>query len=82
MTMSRSVATDRSSAEDTQRLAQWNRTQHPYPDQATVHELFDTQANATPDRTALIFETKSSWGTVTLPAWCPHCLASETWFSI
>ena len=41
---------------DLQRLAEWNDTAHPYPDQAVVHALFDAQAAATPDRTALLFE--------------------------
>ncbi len=43
------------SDEDVARLARWNDTAHPYPDQATVHELFDRQADATPERTALIY---------------------------
>ncbi len=43
------------SDEDVARLARWNDTAHPYPDRATVHELFDLQADATPDRTALIY---------------------------
>ncbi len=43
------------SDEDVARLARWNDTAHPYPDRATVHALFDLQADATPHRTALIY---------------------------
>jgi amino acid adenylation domain-containing protein len=42
------------SSDDLVRLASWNDTTHPYPDDAVVHELFDAQAAATPDRIALI----------------------------
>lgn len=41
-------------AEDVARLAAWNDTAHPYPDDVTVHALFDRQAVATPERTALV----------------------------
>jgi amino acid adenylation domain-containing protein len=40
--------------EDVARLAAWNDTSHPYPDEATVDALFDAQAAATPERTALV----------------------------
>ena len=42
-------------ADDVRRLTQWNDTAHPYPEHATVEELFDIQATRTPDRTALIY---------------------------
>lgn len=35
----------------------WNRTQAPYPDDATLPELFTRQAHATPQATALSFGT-------------------------
>ncbi len=43
------------SAQDIQLLTEWNDTSHAYPDTATVHGLFDAQADATPDDTALIY---------------------------
>ncbi len=44
------------SDEDLEELARWNDTTHPYPDDAVVHDLFDAQAAATPDRTAILFQ--------------------------
>ena len=41
-----------------------------------------TPSSSKARRQARSFSMKSSRGTVTLPSWWPHCLASETWFSI
>lgn len=46
-------------SEELELLARWNDTARPYPDRAVVHDLFDAQAAATPDATALIFEGRS-----------------------
>ncbi|MDJ0756883.1 MAG: amino acid adenylation domain-containing protein [Ardenticatenaceae bacterium] len=37
-------------------MATINQTDHPYPDHYTVHELFERQAAAVPDKIALIFQ--------------------------
>jgi amino acid adenylation domain-containing protein len=39
-----------------QQLAAWNETQAPYPADRCIHELFEMQAERTPDATALVFE--------------------------
>jgi amino acid adenylation domain-containing protein len=36
-------------------LVDWNRTEAPYPKDATVHALFEARAKATPDRVAVSF---------------------------
>ncbi|MCB9419968.1 MAG: amino acid adenylation domain-containing protein [Ardenticatenaceae bacterium] len=38
-----------------QQLSQWNDTRIPYPQDATIHTLFETQVAQTPQQTALIF---------------------------
>ncbi|MDB4951689.1 MAG: Malonyl CoA-acyl carrier protein transacylase [Gemmatimonadetes bacterium] len=40
-------------------LGAWNQTQRPYPTGARIHDLFETQANATPDAPALVFGTST-----------------------
>ena len=37
-------------------LVEWNRNQQPYPEELTLHGLFEAQAARTPDATALVFE--------------------------
>ncbi|EQB97793.1 hypothetical protein B738_28892, partial [Photorhabdus temperata subsp. temperata M1021] len=37
-------------------LATWNATQAPYPDQCCIHQLFEQQAEKTPDAIALVYE--------------------------
>ncbi len=41
---------------DRQLLRDWNRTDSPYPRDLCVHEVFERQAAATPNATALVFE--------------------------
>ena len=43
-------------AERNQILVQWNNTRTDYPKNACLHELIETQAERTPDATALIYE--------------------------
>jgi amino acid adenylation domain-containing protein/non-ribosomal peptide synthase protein (TIGR01720 family) len=43
------------SAGEQQQLTRWNNTRIPYPQEATVHTLFEIQAAQTPQQTALIF---------------------------
>jgi len=38
-----------------QLLVEWNQTETQYPRDACIHELFETQANATPDALAIAF---------------------------
>ncbi|WP_157722062.1 non-ribosomal peptide synthase/polyketide synthase [Tumebacillus avium] len=42
-----------------QQLADWNDNPRPYPHHLCAHELFDRQAAATPERTALVFAGES-----------------------
>jgi amino acid adenylation domain-containing protein len=44
-----------SEAERYQLLVEWNDTRSDYPSQSSVQALFEAQANATPDATALLF---------------------------
>jgi arthrofactin-type cyclic lipopeptide synthetase C len=44
------------SDEDKQRLLEWNATTKPYPSEQCIHELFEVQAEQTPDRIALVCE--------------------------
>ena len=46
-----------SAAEQDQMLYQWNDTTKAYPQELTIHHLFEAQAKKTPDATALIFGT-------------------------
>jgi amino acid adenylation domain-containing protein/non-ribosomal peptide synthase protein (TIGR01720 family) len=43
-------------AEQRQLILEWNDTTAAYPDQACIHELFEEQAEWTPDATAIVFE--------------------------
>jgi len=45
-----------SAAEKHQLLVEWNDTKHEYPKEKCVHELFEEQAERTPDAIAVIFE--------------------------
>ncbi|MCI0536212.1 MAG: amino acid adenylation domain-containing protein, partial [Verrucomicrobiales bacterium] len=45
------------SAQDRQRLTtDWNGAKARYPENATIHQLFEEQAEATPEQTAIVFE--------------------------
>lgn len=46
-------------AEQNQILIEWNSTQSPYPRKSTIHELFQQQAENTPDAIAVISENGS-----------------------
>ena len=37
-------------------LAEWNRTEVPYPRDRCVHQLFEEQVERTPEATAVVFE--------------------------
>jgi amino acid adenylation domain-containing protein len=39
-------------------LMEWNRTETDYPRDVLIHQAFETQADRTPDNTALLFEGK------------------------
>ncbi|WP_387464671.1 amino acid adenylation domain-containing protein, partial [Photorhabdus sp. RM323S] len=39
-------------------LETWNATQAPYPDQSSIHRLFEQQAEKTPDAIALVYEER------------------------
>ncbi len=45
-----------SHAEKQQLLVEWNDTAAPYPKDKSIHELFEAQAQKTPDAIALVFE--------------------------
>ena len=46
-------------------LATFNNTDAPYPRQKTIHQLFEEEAEKTPDKVALIYENKQlSYGTL------------------
>ena len=47
-----------SQAEEHQLLAEWNSTQTQYPKDRTVHHLFESQVDLTPDATAVVFENQ------------------------
>jgi amino acid adenylation domain-containing protein len=47
-----------SAAEEQQLLIDWNNTAVSYPSGQFIHELFEAQAEATPDGVALVFETE------------------------
>jgi D-alanine--poly(phosphoribitol) ligase subunit 1 len=53
-------------AQDLQRIAAFNDTAADYPDQATLVELFEAQAERHPDRTAVLCEHDKSFGTPSL----------------
>jgi amino acid adenylation domain-containing protein/non-ribosomal peptide synthase protein (TIGR01720 family) len=40
-------------------LTEWNDTRKDYPKDKTVHELFETQVNSTPDSVAIVYEEQS-----------------------
>jgi amino acid adenylation domain-containing protein len=40
-------------------LVEWNHTRLDYPDDLTLHELFEAQARRTPDQPALVFEQRT-----------------------
>ena len=40
-------------------IIDWNQTDHPYPQDKTIHALFEAQVLKTPDNTALVFEDQS-----------------------
>ena len=47
---------------DTERhrlLVEWNDTQHPYPEDRSIHELFEAQVERTPDQVAVVFGDES-----------------------
>ncbi len=39
-------------------LVEWNNTQSDYPDQTSIHELFEQQVQRTPEAVAIVFEGK------------------------
>ncbi|HZU03680.1 MAG TPA: amino acid adenylation domain-containing protein [Ktedonobacteraceae bacterium] len=39
-------------------LVEWNNTQSDYPDQTSIHELFEQQVQRTPEAVAVVFEGK------------------------
>ena len=43
-------------AERHQLLIEWNRTESPYPKDKCIHQLFEAQAELTPDAIAVVFE--------------------------
>src|SRR5438552_2423351 len=47
-----------SQAEQQQLLVEWNQTAAPYPQDRCLHELFEVQAERTPERPALRFEAQ------------------------
>jgi amino acid adenylation domain-containing protein len=47
------------SGERQQILLEWNNTQHGYPQNKFIHELFEEQVERTPDAVALVFEESS-----------------------
>ena len=48
------------SDEDKHRLLfQWNATDTPFPDDKTIHQLFETQAERTPGAVAVVFEDRT-----------------------
>jgi amino acid adenylation domain-containing protein len=47
-----------SSIEHDQIVVGWNATTIAYPSERCVHELFETQVDRTPDRTAVVFESE------------------------
>ncbi|MCP4699522.1 MAG: amino acid adenylation domain-containing protein, partial [Gammaproteobacteria bacterium] len=58
-----------SAAERRQQLAEWNDTDKEYPRDKCIHQLFEAQAERTPDATALVFEDKQlSYGELNLRA--------------
>jgi syringomycin synthetase protein SyrE len=48
-----------SDAEVQQQLVTWNSSQAAYPSDRTIHQLFESQAQLTPDRTAIVEGDKS-----------------------
>jgi amino acid adenylation domain-containing protein len=46
-------------AERSRQLVEWNETHADYPQDACLHELFETQAAKTPQATAVVFQDKS-----------------------
>lgn len=46
-------------ATDRKKLLEWNNTYKPFPENATVHQLFEAQVDRTPDAVALVFEGRS-----------------------
>jgi amino acid adenylation domain-containing protein len=48
-----------SAAEEQMMLVEWNRTETPFPDDATIHQLFEAQAARIPDAVAVTFEEQS-----------------------
>jgi hypothetical protein len=44
---------------DRKKLLEWNNTHKPFPENATVHQLFEAQVERTPDSVALVFEGRS-----------------------
>src|SRR6266508_6433996 len=47
-----------SEAERRQLLVEWNDTQRDYPQNRCIHELFEAQAEKTPDAVAVLFACK------------------------
>ncbi|MCP4700309.1 MAG: amino acid adenylation domain-containing protein, partial [Gammaproteobacteria bacterium] len=58
-----------SAAERRQQLTEWNDTDTEYPRDKCIHQLFEAQAERTPDATALVFKDKQlSYGELNLRA--------------
>ena len=39
-------------------IYEWNKTERPYPEDKTIHELFEEQVERTPDNIAVVYEDK------------------------
>ncbi|HTR42239.1 MAG TPA: amino acid adenylation domain-containing protein [Pseudomonadales bacterium] len=50
---------------DTEKIAVFNRTDRAFPDQVTLHELMEVQAQKHPSQIALICDHDKYWGTTT-----------------
>jgi non-ribosomal peptide synthetase component F len=61
-------------AERHQLLVEWNNTQTDYPFDKCIHEVFEAQAEQTPDAVAVVFEDQQT----DLPTTQPPCQSART----